>query len=229
MDYTAFVGDLANMLAVPVTDAGYQTALPDIINDAEQRIRRDLDLMAFTVVDSSSALQANQRAFTFPQHFVVAQNINVVLPTGALSPLVPADRSVIDFMWPQNASVTTPSIPQYFCMVTDQDIRVGPPPDLAYGIQIIGSVIPTPLSATNTSTYIATYLPDLFMAASLVFAAGYQKNFGAQAEDPRAAMSWNVHYDTLLQSAQTEEMKKRFQADGWTSRSATPLAKPPRG
>lgn len=231
LTYDQFVTDLANMLVIPVTDTNYLTMLPNCIDDAEQRIYRELDLLATIVRDSSSALTANSRNFTFPQHFVVSESINLYTPVGSTTnkyALTATTREFLDAMWPNETAAASPSLPQYYAMITDQQIIVGPPPDQNYTLEVVGTVRPEPLSASNPTTYLTLYLPDLFMAEALVFGYGYMKDYGAQADDPRSAMSWNQHYQDLWQSANTEENRKKYASQAWTAKQPAPLATPPR-
>lgn len=231
LTYSQYVTDLANLLVVPPADPNYLIVLPNIIDDAEQRVYRELDLLSTIVRDSTGVLVANSRSFTFPQHFVVSESINVYTPVNTLTnrnQLVPVTREFLDAVWPNEASTTTPSVPQYYAMITDQQIIVGPPPDAAYSMEVIGTVRPTPLSASNTTTYLTLYLPDLFMAASMVFAAGYQQNFSAMGDNPQQALSWEAHYQALVKSADIEENRKKYAAQGWSAKQPAPLATPPR-
>ena len=75
------------------------------------------------------------------------------------------------------------------------------------------------LPISNTTTILTTYVPDLFMAASMVFASGYMRNFGSQADDPRMSQSWENQYQLLKASAQTELARQRFESWGWSSGS----------
>jgi hypothetical protein len=94
---------------------------------------------------------------------------------------------------------------------------VGPYPDAAYNVELIGTVRPTPLSPTTTSTWISTYLPDLFLAASMIQMSAFKMNFGAQSDDPKMAQSWETQYVTLRDSAATEDAMRKYYATGWTS------------
>ena len=51
----------------------------------------------------------------------------------------------------------------------------------------------------------------------MVFASGYQKNFGSQSDDPKMAMSWEDQYQKLMASANAEELRKKWAGPGWTS------------
>jgi hypothetical protein len=233
-NYSQFVVALANMLVIPTTDPNYQTVLPNIIDDSEQRLYRELDLLDTVVVDTGGNLTANSRNFTLPQtsgRFVVTNNMNVFTPVGTQTnrnQLIPVTRDWMDAVYGNSQSTTTPSIPRYYAMITDQTIIVGPPPDAGYTMEVIGTIRPAPLSASNATTYLTLYLPDLFLAESLIFGYGYLKDFGAMADDPQGSASWSKHYQDLWQSANTEEQRKRYASQGWTSMQPAPLATPPR-
>ena len=230
-NYSQFVTLLANTLVVPSTDANFQTELPIIIDISEQECYRELQLLDTIVRDTSGTLTANSRNFTFPQHFVVSESLNVFTPVGTTTnrlQVIPTSREFIDAVYGNEAAVTTPSIPQYYAMITDQTIIVGPPPDAAYTVEVIGTVRPTPLSASNPTTYLTQYLPDLFFAASMVVGSGYLQDFGSSSDNPQLAVSWKATFDALLASASKEEEQKRYAMGNWSAKPPTPLATPPR-
>lgn len=109
-----------------------------------------------------------------------------------------------------------------------QRVLIGPAPDLAYPLFGYGVQRPDPLSAANPTTYISTELPDLFWAASMIYMAGYTKNFGAQSDNPQMAVSWEQEYQRLLKGANVEQARSKFQAQGWTAQPVAPIATPPR-
>jgi hypothetical protein len=237
-NYNAYVIDLANLLVIPPTDPNFVTVLPNIIDDAEQRIYRELDLLATITRNRAGVTTANDRYFVFPQHFVVSENINVFTPVGNIGgpnttgrrQLIPVSREWMDAVYPddQACGCCGESVPHYYAMVTDQSIILGPCPDGAYTLEVVGTIRPTPLSSTNTSTYLTDYLPDLFMAESLIFGYSYMKDFGAAADDPKGSMTWSQHYQELWQSANIEEGRKKYASQAWTPKQPTASATPPR-
>lgn len=230
-NYSEYVTDLANLLVVPPNDPNFLTVLPNIIDDSEQRIYRDLDLLSTIITDMSGTLTANSRSFTFPQHMIVLESLNVFTPVNTTTnryPLVPTTREWMDAVWGNEAAPSTPSVPNRYAMITDQKIIVGPPPDAAYTMEVIGTIRPTPLSSTNATTYLTLYLPDLFMAASMVFGAGYQQNFSSMSDNPAQSVSWESHYQELFKSANTEEMRKKYNSQVWAPKQPAPIATPPR-
>ena len=234
LTYSQWVAELANLCVIDASDANFVANLPSTIDDAEQRIYRDLDLLN-TVVRDTGTLATGTRTFTLPQNlgrFVVTNGFNVITPVATTIPdngtrnqLVPCSRDVLDILWP---STTGAGVPALYAMITDQEIIVGPAPGAAYTIECIGTIRPTPLSASNTTTYLSLYLPDLFLSASMVYMSAYMRNFGAMSDDPKMAASWSSHYEQELASANIEEQRRRYASGQWGSLSPTPIATPPR-
>lgn len=222
--------------ATPFSDADANAILPGIIDYAEQRMYRDLDLIE-TVTSSTGTLTPNSRAVSIPTGFVVLNDFNVITPAGAApddanavrNPVRRASRDFIDSFFPQGASpIGTPSIPLFFANNTNSRLYLGPAPDAAYVGEFVGTQRPPSLSSTNTSTILTTYLPDIFLIAAMVFASGYQKNWTATGDDTRMSITWESQYQELIKSAFVEEARKKAQSAGWTSYSPTPAATPPR-
>jgi hypothetical protein len=235
LNYTTWVSTVANLMGnTPTTDPNLVQILPGAIADGEQRIYRDLDLLNTVVRDQSANLLPNSRTFTLPQslgQFVVTNGINVFTPVSALTnrmQLVPVTRDFLDLVWPNETAAQTPSVPHFYAMITDQIIIVGPPPDAAYTVEVIGTIRPTALSATNTTTYLTNVLPDLFLCATMIFLSGYQGNFSSMSDNPQQSVSWESHYKELMPSANTEENRKKYASQASTSMQPAPFATPAR-
>lgn len=215
--------------------AEFVQIMPECIDYAEQRCYRELDLLNTVVRDSSATLTIGTRNLTLPTtlgRFVVTNGINIITPSsttnpdnGTRNPLTPTSRDVLDALWPSTVGA---SVPNLYAMITDQQLIVGPSPDAAYTVEVAGTIRPNPLSASNTTTYLSLYLPDLLVAASMVFMSGYMRNFGAQADDPQMGASWESQTKILMASANTEEQRKRYASGAWGSLSPTPIATPTR-
>ncbi len=218
MNYTDYVATLANLIPTQTTDANFVQILPSTITDAELRINRDFDFLSTIVRDQSGTLTANSRNFTFPQEFVVSESVNVFTPVGTTTTrnqLVPVTQEWMDAVWGIEAAPSTPSIPQYYAMITDQTIIVGPPPDAGYAVEVTGTIRPAPLSSTNTTTYISTYFSDMLISASMEYISGWMKNYGAAVDDPAQGVTWRQHYDKQFASANVEEARKKYAAQAW--------------
>ncbi len=236
LTYSTYRTLMQQMLAM--TDANgialLDAVLPAMIDYAELRIQRDLDLNTDSKSQAYDLTPGNRNLTTGAGDFVVVEAANVITPaatqpdSGTRNPLTKVSWDFLNIACPSQAVVQTPQLPVYFAVLSETQVIVGPTADAAYKLELIGTQRMTPLSSGNTQTFLSTYMPDLFVAASMIFGAGYKKNFGAQADDPRMAMSWETQYQALLKSAAVEEARKKGESTGWSSQAPTPLADPPR-
>lgn len=242
LTYTTLQTALSTLTAIPTTNADFQAILPTAIEYGEGRCYRDLDLVAATVTDASSALSASVRNFTLPTTvgtFLIVTGMNVITPAatapeaGTRNPLIPASREFLDLTWPNSTGAT---VPQYFNLNTlslaggQNQVVVGPWPDAAYYVEVIGKIQPAALSATNPTTYLTANYPDLFMMACALYYVGpYMKNVGAASDDARSAVSFESQYQTLLASADRWQARARFGGASWTAKPVEPSALPQRG
>jgi hypothetical protein len=211
-----------------------------MISYAEDRIQRDLDFLATqTSLSFSNLFAQNVSVVSIPlSNFITIQTIQTS-PSGAgvYSPLLPVGKEYIQNVYGYN-SATNQAAPQYFAMYgadgtspTSYQILVGPTPNSAYDALITGTVRFSPLTSTNNgnnTTFISTYLPEIFVIASMIYVSAYQRNFGRQADDPAMALSYESQYQALLKSAFVEEFRKKFQSAAWAPYSPTPVATPTR-
>lgn len=232
LTYATYLATIATLMEVDDANADFLAILPQIIDYAEGRIYRETDLINTRVADSSSTLSSNTRTFTFPVpatgRFAVVEQINIV-ESSSRTPLRPVSREFLDLAWPTAAASASTVRPQYYAPFTDQVIVVGPPSGATVTLEVVGTIRPTALSASTTTTYLSTYLPELLVAASMIFAAGYKMNYGAQADDPKQAVSWEAQYQSLLASVNMEDARRKYAGASWTSKRAEPTAVNQRG
>lgn len=233
------------------TDPDFLAVLNAIIDDAEQRAYRDLDLLMTRVTDGSAALTQSARAFTLPTTkgiFVVVEQVSLFYPAiGGVQqpPLLPVSKEALEQFWPSDLPPTTPSLPTLWSPIDQVSIMVGPPPDLAYPVVVFGTQRPLPLytgATLNTQTnqftitagspaadgtVLSNFFPDLFLAAQGVFLSAWQRNFGTEVNDPQMALSCEQHYQALLKSSVVEQQRARFAGPGWSARLPSPTATPP--
>lgn len=232
LTYATYTTAMASLMAMGESATSFTGILPQIIDYAEGRIYRETDLINTRVADSSSTISSNTRTFTLPVpatgRFSVVEAVNIV-ESSSRTPLRPVSREFLDLAWPTATASASTTRPVYYAPFTDQVIVVGPPSGATITLEIVGTIRPTALSASNTSTYLSTYLPELFLAASMVFASGWQKNFGAQSDDPRQAVSWEQDYQRLLAAVNMEDARRKYAGASWTSKRVEPTAQPQRG
>lgn len=234
LTYSQYVTQIATLAVVAETDPAFVTILPQMITYAENRIYRDLDFLSTVEAKPNYSVNTNSRSLlVLASDFVTIQEVNLITPTGVQNPengtrvsLLPTTKEFINITYP---SPSYKAQPEYFAMVDQNNMLVGPWPDGTYYIEIVGTVRPNSLSSSNTTTFISTYLPDLMIMASMIYVSGYQRNFGRANDDPQMAVTYESQYQALLKGAMVEEARKKFQSAAWTSMSPAPVASPTRG
>jgi hypothetical protein len=235
MNYTEYVQQIATMAVVPVNDPNYQIIIPQMINYAELRMQRDLDFLSTMTSNTTYSLTANTNILNIATGaFITLQTIQVQNSAGTITPLLPVTKEYLQNVWGSSGS---PGTPQLFAVYggdaasggeTFQNVMFGPWADTSYNVILTGTIRAEPLSATNTTTYISVYLPDLMIMASMIYISAYQRNFGRMNDDPQMAQSYESQYQALKASAMVEESRKKFQAAAWSSMAPAPVASPTR-
>lgn len=235
MTYNTLNTYLQTILVDQAPSADYTTILPAAIQDAENRIYLDMDFLSTRTTWATTKFTAGSRTYTFPttpSTVMVVQGIAAITPASAATPalgtrnqLEPVSLDFIDSTWPQE-SIT--GLPDSWAMLNDASIVVKPTPDQTYPVEITGTFRPNPMSSANQNSYIGNTYPQLLVAACMVFMLGYQRDFGAQSDQPQAALSWETLYQERLKNALAEEQRRKGSSTGWSPFSETPIATPPR-
>lgn len=235
--YSSYVTELATLAVVAADDPNFVQNLPSAIDYAELRICQDLDLLYTVTAATGFALTANKQALVIDSDpkspaFVTIQDINVITPAGTSdptygtrNPCLPVSKEYLYTVWPSSGSA---GVPNKFAMLNQSTVLFGPWPDQAYSLELVGTVRPAPLSASNPTTFISQNLPSLFMMASMIYIGMYQRNFGRVSDDPQMAVTYESQYQALKATALNEEWRKKFESTGWTSMSPAPSATPQR-
>jgi hypothetical protein len=224
LTYNSFITSLSNMLVVPSTDANFLTAIPNIIDDNEGRIYRDLDFLA-TISSTLISGSTTSRTITLStaQNWQVVESMNVVYATtsGAdmKAPLPQVARDYLDIVYPQTTAASSTTRPTCYAMLTNLTFLLGPACGASsMSIEVIGTIRPAALDSTNTETYLTQNYSELFLAGACMFGAAYLKNFGAVTDDPKSGMTWEAHYRSLLDGIVTEEQRRKTQGLSVTSK-----------
>lgn len=238
--YLSFQNALGTNMALAgapsaISDPFFTEMLPSMIDYAELRMQREIDFLANVTGDASKAFTANARLLALPAspYFIAIQSVNVITPastapnSGARNPLLPVTTDFLDAVY---SSAVGAALPKYFAMLSNQSLVVGPWPDQAYTVEFKGTTRQPPLYTLGAggANFLSQQLPDLLMAAAMVFASGYMRNFGAQADDPKMAQSWETQYQTLMKGADVEEarVKMRLTQTSSPSPPANPAVAP---
>ena len=252
LTYNTYVTQIATLAVVDTqtvggivqgVDQAFNDLIPQMLNYAELRIQRDLDLLNLktslpvTLTAGTNLLQINA------DDFVTLQTMTIIF-NGAAYPLLPTTVEFLQNVY-GNAAVGSRGIPKYFAMYggdrntggnTSINVLFGPYSDASYSGTATGTIrmpslaknAATPLAAATNATFISNYFPDLLVMASMIYISAFQRNFGRQSDDPGMAQSYESQYQALLRGSTIEEFRKKFESGAWTSYSPTPIANPPR-
>lgn len=215
----------------------FTSLYPRATSYAESRICAEIPLLANRTQDTSltttnGSRRLNLSLMTNP--IVVQEGLALITPAGSSASAgtrYPYDKTTLDFIdlfWPVEATTLDPSladnIGRFWAPLNSGPVSsiniagsaatsiivIAPTPSAAFTAECTGLFQPVPLSAGNSSTYLSSVYPDLMVAACMVFLEGaLMRNFGAQSDDPKAAMSWEGVYIQLKDAAAFEEARRR--------------------
>jgi hypothetical protein len=269
LTYNGYVTQVATMAVVPITtitnigsnqivvgnditgapsaanaSSPFNSIIPQMLNYAELRIQRDLDLLPSLITNTSYSLASGANTLSLnTSDFITVQTVSVVSGTAAI-PLIPTTKEFIQNVYNDSSSTGQP---QYFAMsggdpssggLNSNYVLFGPYSNANYPLSITGTVrlqslFPGtgtdgyPITGTGT-TFISTYLQDLLLQASMVYISQYQRNFGSASNDPSMGATYEMQYQSLLKGASVEEARKKFNSSGWSPLSPAPIAAIPR-
>lgn len=254
LSYNAYVQQIGIMAVIltqevggvwQFVDAAAQTALSQMLNYAELRIQRDLDMLA-SQSSNNYTLTAGQNVFSLPvDDFLTVQTIEITQTTGAgvvnSQPVLPVSKEFIQNCYGGLSSAGTP---QYFAMYGDNfgdaqdsftNILFGPPPNFPYTMRITGTCRSPSLFKNATAgvadtayTYISEFYPDMLMLASMIYISMFQRNFGVTSDDPAMGMTYEKQYQAIRLGAIPEENRRKHQASDWSAYSTPTAATPTR-
>lgn len=224
LTYNTLITSLANLMALSPSDSNFLGILPNIIDYAELRMQRDMDLEANSSYYIGATLTQGQLTQSFNVDFQVIDSVIITKGDTQIN-LTPVSRDFLLSMYNSNSYTGTPI---YFAPFNPTEILIGPIPDQAYPVQVFAEVRFTQLSSGNQQNYLSQQFPDMYIAASMIFASGWMRNFGSQADNPQMAQSWETQYQALLKSALTEDGRRKFEASAWSSEGQPVAASPSR-
>lgn len=217
-DYTTFQAALSAEINIATTKASFIAILPTIIDQAEGMIYREpgLNFMSSVVTDDTGFTTPDTQSFTLPRHFTILQSINLV-DGNTRPPLTKISREAMNYLYPSRIANSPSDVPSKWAPITETVaglpvVLLGPTPGGTSQLECIGTARPLNLSADNPTPWLWTYLGDLGFAAAMIFASGWMRNFGSQADDPKMSVSWKAVYDALLPGATSEETRRKYEA-----------------
>lgn len=221
MTYDQLVARLAQLLVVDADEANFVAILPAMIEGAELACYRDCDFPSARRTQRLSIVQGTLSVAP-PADMVVARALWVEAGSGVRSEVLRRDASYLREYAP---TATTQGVPKYWATTDAETLLLAPAADASYSLDMEYTYRPASLSSGNPETWLSARYPDLLLYAAMVWASGYQRNFGAQTDDPQMPGSWMRMYEAALATARNEAALGK----GWGAFDRTPAPPPPGG
>lgn len=240
--YVTQIGVMAVVLASDVggvvqgADAAFNAIIPQMLNYAELRIQRDLDLLP-SQTSNNYTLTAGSPILPIPiDDFFTVQTIEILQASGSMvvngAPLLPVSREFIQNCY---AGIASAGTPLYFAMVGDNygdgansfnNVLLGPTPNFGFTARVSGTIRMPSLYkyasvglADTAYTYISEFYPDLLIMASMIYISAFQRNFSATSDSTEMGLSYEKQYQALRLGAISEENRKKMMGSSWSSYS----------
>ena len=182
--------DLQAAVASWLARSDLTTPIPDFIALCEAKLNRILRCRQQEQRSTATATEYME----LPTGFLELRNIQLnTTPKTALE-LVSPDEIDRDYS-------TATGKPLVYCLLANQ-IQLGPAPDSTYTVEIDYFEVIPPL-ASNSTNWLLTAAPDIYLYGSLLEAAAYLQ------DDPRVP-AWNAAYTQVLQQLQSADRRARW-------------------
>jgi len=190
-------------------DATFVARIPTFIQLAEAKFNRELyvrqmEIRATTVVDTTST---EPEMLALPSDFQSMRRVRLSSVTG--KPLLQyMSGAQMDEYRPTIANVA--SRPLYFT-IFGSEMELAPTPDQAYTVEMVYRATIPALTSTNTTNWLLTLAPDLYLYGALLESAPYIK------EDGRI-QTWALGMTTALDGLNKLGLTSTFNAGPMTVR-----------
>ena len=188
-------GNLQTTIANYLSRDDLTSAIPDFIQLAEIRLRRDLRLRQMLTQTSTTATSGGA-TISLPSDFLQARDVYV--DSDPDFPVTFATPSIFI----RNGRTNESGVPAFYTIL-GSTIQFAPIPDSDYTIKILYYAAPTFLSSSNTSNLWLTTCPDALLYASLGEAEPYIMN------DPRL-QTWGALYDRAIASLTRSDEESQY-------------------
>ena len=188
-------GNLQTTIANYLSRDDLTSAIPDFIQLAEIRLRRDLRLRQMLTQTSTTATSGGA-TISLPSDFLQARDVYV--DSDPDFPITFATPSIFI----RNGRTNQSGVPAFYTIL-GSTIQFAPIPDSDYTIKILYYAAPAFLSTSNTSNLWLTTCPDALLYASLGEAEPYIMN------DPRL-QTWGALYDRAIASLTRSDEESQY-------------------
>ncbi len=227
--YASFTSWVKKEATINDNDTDFVAIWPSKLLSAELRIFRDLDPLVgrkYQQVTLPATLSL-RAVIGAPVGCLVMRELWYFTPVGTTTRRNPIERREEGFVkdyWPDRSLTGSP---RFFAEIAHNQILTAPTANDTYRVEMgftyrpVSLAVATPGDGSQT-TYLSTTYPDLLLMASMVEVAGFKKNYGAMADDPKEALSWEGRYQATLAAAKIEEGRRKSGAYADESPSRPP-------
>lgn len=190
--------------------AQYETEFDNIVQLSEMRIIKDLNLSVFDLSATGNMVVGTQ-SLTKPSDYIAIQDLFVTI-NNERKTLQLRSKSWLDDYW-RNSSMT--GEPAYFCEDTTTTWLVAPTPDSTYTYKVNYIARPTPMSASNPTTWIGDKLGECLLYATLLGSMPFFRE--DVSTEQGITKHWENTYNNSIGAAKLELMPLLSAKDGLLS------------
>lgn len=198
MQYT-YTTLLASCQNYQIDDSSeYETEFPKIVQLAEMRIIKDLNLGVFDTQTGTVTLTSGSQTVVKPSDFIAIQDF-FILVSGSRVYLQLRSKSYMDDYWRNPLSAAQPI---YYCENTTASWLVAPTPDQNYSYQVNYIARPLPMTSGNPTTWIGDKLGECLLYATLLGSMPFFRE--DVAVEQGITQYWSQAYQTSIGQAMRE-------------------------
>ena len=182
------------------------SVIPDFISLAEAQIERTLRARQM-IVRANASFDAQYGAV--PSDFLEAKSLKLT----STNPQTPLSFLSIDALDAEMTKYTASGKPKFFGVVGGQ-LRIVPTPDATYTTELTYYAKLAKLSTSNTTNWLLTSSPDIYLYGSLLQAAPY-------LQDDARIQTWATLYERALNDSQTADDRSASSGGALLTRAKT--------
>jgi hypothetical protein len=186
--------------------ADLTAVIPDFISLAEAQVERTLRTRQM-IVRANASFDAQYGAV--PADFLETKSLKLT----STNPQTPLQFLSIDALDAEMAKFTASGRPKFFGIVGGQ-FRIVPTPDSNYTTELTYYAKLSKLSTSNTTNWLLTSNPDIYLYGALLQAAPY-------LQDDARIQTWATLYERALNDSQTADDRSASSGGALLTRAKT--------
>jgi len=153
--------------------------MPVAIDNAEQRLTKELDIMGLTYTSNPIPLTMGSYLISKPTNHKLTYFVKTVNFSAVQNVLVHRQDDYLTEYWPD---LTVTGTPKYYTDVDELTFKIIPPANGSYSVVVKGVKRPDPLSASNQTNMFTRQASDALLFATMIEVSLWQRNDTAYAK-----------------------------------------------